>query len=142
MSRIVLDLSDPTPPYAQVLRELLAAIRCQELLPGERLPAIRPLARDLGLAPGTVARAYKELEELGAVTTRRSAGTRVADPLPAAVLADAATDSTFERSGQLRAAPPQRDLRQLAEDYARAARALGHDDADALAAVRAAQSRR
>ncbi len=46
---------------------------------GERLPTVRQTAADLGVAVATAARAYKQLESDGLVTTRVGAGTRVAD---------------------------------------------------------------
>jgi DNA-binding transcriptional regulator YhcF (GntR family) len=45
---------------------------------GHRLPTIRQLAADLGLAGGTVARAYRELEQGGFIVTRGRSGTSVA----------------------------------------------------------------
>ncbi len=56
---------------------------------GERLPTVRQTARDLGVSPGTTARAYKQLEQEGLVVTRTGAGTRVSDtasPLPAEIV--------------------------------------------------------
>ena len=50
------------------------------LATGDRLPAIRQLANDLGLAGGTVARAYRELEADGVVTTHGRHGTVIAGP--------------------------------------------------------------
>ena len=50
-----------------------------ELRPGSRLASVRQRAGDLGLAPGTVARAYSELEAAGALATRRREGTLVAE---------------------------------------------------------------
>jgi DNA-binding transcriptional regulator YhcF (GntR family) len=47
------------------------------LPPGARLPTIRQLAADLGLAVNTVARAYRELETARLVTTRVRHGTTV-----------------------------------------------------------------
>ena len=55
---------------------------------GERLPTVRQTASDLGVAPGTAARAYRLLEQDGLVVSRTAAGTRVAASaavLPAAV---------------------------------------------------------
>ncbi|CAH0236801.1 GntR family transcriptional regulator [Microbacterium sp. Bi128] len=52
------------------------------LAPGTRLPAVRSLAGELGVAPHTVARAYKELELAGLVETRRRNGTVVAGSQP------------------------------------------------------------
>ncbi|MXW58335.1 MAG: GntR family transcriptional regulator [Acidimicrobiia bacterium] len=67
-----------------------------QLKPRERLPPIRSMAEELRLAPGTVARAYRELEWEGIVEGRGRAGTFVVDEPPVAFsvmerqLADAA----------------------------------------------------
>ena len=67
----------PTPPYEQI-REQITTMIATGVLPEEtRLPPIRQLASDLGLAGGTVARAYKELEAQGAIATRGRHGTFV-----------------------------------------------------------------
>ena len=76
---IVIDPRSPVPPYEQLREQLFGAVSSGELAPGSRLPTVRRLADDLGLAPGTVARAYRELEAAGLVVTRRGGGTRVAD---------------------------------------------------------------
>lgn len=71
------DPEAPTPPYEQI-REQIATMIITGVLPiGARLPTIRQLATDLGLAGGTVARAYKELEAEGAIATRGRHGTFV-----------------------------------------------------------------
>ncbi|MDJ0317001.1 MULTISPECIES: GntR family transcriptional regulator [Arthrobacter] len=77
-ARIVIDLQTATPPYEQVQRQIASLIAVGELQIGTRLPTIRSLAGDLGVAAGTVARAYKELEAAGQVTTNRRQGTVVA----------------------------------------------------------------
>jgi len=65
------------PPYEQI-RSQIATMAASGVLPeGTRLPAIRQLASDLGLAGGTVARAYRELEQAGIITTRGRHGTFV-----------------------------------------------------------------
>lgn len=69
--------SDPTPPYEQLRRQLVELIGSARLEPDQRLPPVRQLAADLGLAAGTVARTYRELESAGLVITRRGGGTRV-----------------------------------------------------------------
>ena len=75
---ITVDLSAPEPPFEQVRAQLAGLVARGGLSEGERLPTVRALAADLGLAVNTVARAYKELEAEGLVTTRRRAGTVVA----------------------------------------------------------------
>jgi GntR family transcriptional regulator len=73
-----INAQDPTPPYGQLHRQLATAIAFGALGPGTRLPTVRQLAADLGVAAGTVMRAYSELESGGLVTTRRGGGTTVA----------------------------------------------------------------
>ena len=76
--RIVVDQQAAEPPFEQVRAQLAGLIGSGSLLPEDRLPTVRALAADLGLAVNTVARAYKELEAAGLVQTRRRAGTTVA----------------------------------------------------------------
>ncbi|MDO5628984.1 MAG: GntR family transcriptional regulator [Mobilicoccus sp.] len=76
---VTIDPDDPTPPYEQLRRQLGEYIASGELAPGTRLSPVRRLAEALGLANGTVARAYRELEAGGLVATRRGGGTTVLD---------------------------------------------------------------
>jgi DNA-binding transcriptional regulator YhcF (GntR family) len=81
---VTLDMTAATPPYEQVRAQLAGHIRAGALRPGDKLPVVRALAADLGVATNTVARAYRELEASGLVTTRRRVGTIVqAAPAPA-----------------------------------------------------------
>lgn len=72
-----IDPGSDLPPFEQLRRQLLAQISSQELPPGSKLPSVRRLASDLGLAPNTVARTYRELEAAGVVATRGRNGTTV-----------------------------------------------------------------
>lgn len=74
-----LDASHRTPPYQQIVEQVSAAVTSGELAAWDRLPPIRQLATDLAVAPGTVARAYRELEQAGLVVTRGRRGTFVLD---------------------------------------------------------------
>lgn len=74
---ITIDHDSPVPPYEQVRAELAARIHDGRLTVGARLPTVRQLANELGLAVNTVARAYRELELGGLVQTRGRAGTFV-----------------------------------------------------------------
>lgn len=79
MSRnIAVDLESSVAPFEQIRSQIAGYIRLGELSEGERLPTVRALATSLGVAAGTVARAYKELEAEGLVQSRRRAGTVVA----------------------------------------------------------------
>ena len=72
------DTSGPVPPYEQIRRQITELATSGQLPVGARLPPIRQLASDLGLAPGTVARAYRELEAEGVVISRVRHGTTIA----------------------------------------------------------------
>lgn len=74
---IVVDPRSPTPPFEQVRTQLADQIRSGALAPGTRLPTVRRLAEDLGLAVNTVARAYRELESDALVHARSRNGTTV-----------------------------------------------------------------
>ncbi|GAA4525454.1 GntR family transcriptional regulator [Brachybacterium paraconglomeratum] len=125
-------MPSPQPPYEQVRREILEQVRTGELTPGDRLPAIRTYAADLGLAPGTVARAYKLLEESQILLTRRGAGTTIA-PGAAMEARKLATTAQREPGG-----PVDAGLVSLFAGPIAAARARGARDVEILASVRAA----
>ncbi len=73
-----IDATGPVPPYEQIRAQVSQLAASGALPTGARLPTIRQLAGDLGLAPGTVARAYRELEAAGVVTSRVRHGTTIA----------------------------------------------------------------
>lgn len=98
---IRLDATSAVPPYAQMVDQIGTMIRSRVLQPGARLPAIRHLANDLGVAVNTVGRAYRELELEGLVAPHGRHGTvvqEVATSTPArrAEVATAATTFALE----------------------------------------------
>ena len=113
--------TDPTPPYEQLRRQFVELIHSGVLSAGDRLPPLRQLAADLGLAVGTVARTYRELETAGLVVSRRGGGRRV---------------RTTARGST--AAERERTLRGHAEVFVRQARLLGAGDQEVRAALAAA----
>jgi len=74
---ITIDSRSATPPYEQLRTQFMAEVQSGELAAGTRLPTVRKLAEDLGLAPNTVARAYRELEADGFIETRGRNGSYV-----------------------------------------------------------------
>ena len=72
---VEVDTTDPTPPFEQIRRQLEHLVAAGLLAPGTRLPPVRQLAADLGLAPGTVARAVSDpvAQEPGGGPARASA---------------------------------------------------------------------
>ncbi|CAN3980257.1 GntR family transcriptional regulator [Kitasatospora purpeofusca] len=111
--QLSVDPSSGTPPYEQIRAQIAEQARTGELATGLRLPTVRALAERLGLAAGTVARAYRELEADGVVETHGRRGTLIA----------AVGDSAH----RLAAA--------AAAEYAERVRRLGVPAADALAAA-------
>lgn len=112
-----IDTSAADPPYEQIRTQIAAHVAAGELAPGTKLPTVRALAESLGIAPNTVARAYRELEHSGVVTTRGRNGTVV------------------NGDGSDRAA------KDAALTYADAMRALGVRQDEALELVRRAFAR-
>ena len=113
---IAIDAASSVPPFEQ-LRVLLARqIQDGTLAVGTRLPTIRSLAVDLGLAVNTVARSYRELEEAGLIETRGRAG------------------SFVTAAGQA----GREQVRRAAAEYASVVARLGVDTGEALRIVEAA----
>jgi len=76
--RIIIDRGNPESGYKQVYRQLREAILAGQLAPGARLPSTRTLAREVGVARITIARAYEQLTAEGFIESRVGAGTYVA----------------------------------------------------------------
>jgi DNA-binding transcriptional regulator YhcF (GntR family) len=115
---LVVDPRAPTPPYEQVRLQVVELVGRGQLTPGARLPTVRRLAGDLGLAPNTVARAYRELERAGIVETRGRHGTFVAADDDAMVHAARSEAEAYAQRLRELGVPPTEGLRL-------AARALG-----------------
>lgn len=113
---ITVDHDSPIPPFEQVRSGIAAQVASGQLVAGQRLPTVRQLAHELGIAVNTVARAYRELEAAGVVETQGRAG-------------------TFVTSGGDRA---RERLREAAAAYARLAHDLGVGADEAVEMVRAA----
>jgi DNA-binding transcriptional regulator YhcF (GntR family) len=77
--RIRVDDTSDASIYEQIIAQVQEGVATGKLSPGDRLPAVRQLADELDIAPGTVARAYSELEGRGVVVTEGARGTRIAD---------------------------------------------------------------
>lgn len=115
--RVAVDSSSPVPAYEQIRAQVTALSDSGVLPAGTRLPPIRQLAADLGLAPGTVAKAYALLEKAGVASSHRRRGTVIND------------------RGALDPQRQREELGRAAASYARAARLLGADARTALTTV-------
>ncbi len=74
---IVIDITDPEPPFAQLIEQIKQAVSSGKLAPGDQLPSIRQLAGDLDLNSKTVAKAYRLLERDTVIQSRGYRGTFV-----------------------------------------------------------------
>lgn len=116
---VTLDPERGTAPYEQIRAQIEGFIRAGTLKPGAQLPSVRQLAGDLGVAPGTVARAYRELEEAGLVVANGRRGTQVSSEPPA-----------------LAANEQRQRVRRAASEYIAIGKQLGLSRADLIAALR------
>jgi GntR family transcriptional regulator len=91
----------------QLITQVVLGVLCKELLPGQRLPSTRDLARRFGIHANTVSSAYRELEREGWVELRHGSGVYVEATRPTAPLS------------------PEIAVDQLIAELATKARALG-----------------
>ena len=68
------DPAAPEPIFEQIVRRVKEAVAAGEASPGDRLPSVRELARELAINPNTVARAYDLLEGQGVIVRRQGSG--------------------------------------------------------------------
>lgn len=122
---ITVDPRSYLPPFEQVRDQIHSRVGTGELPVGSRLPPVRRLAADLGVAPNTVARAYRELEQEGVLDGRGARGTFVAAP-----------PQEPERTAEPPAfGDPGDNVWDSARDLVRRARETGMDRAAVLALV-------
>lgn len=119
---ITVDLSSPVPPYEQIRAGIAWRIRSGTMPPETPLPPVRQLANDLGLAPGTIQRAYAELRLQGLV--RALSRRRV-------VVAESGDAEEADSAPELR-----RELTAAASHLVSLGRGLGLQDGDIVSALR------
>jgi len=126
LPQLRIDTDSTTPPFEQVRTHIAAAIASGRLSAGTKLPTVRQLATDLGLAATTVARAYRELEADAVIATHGRRGTFVRS--------EVVDDPTLQ--------PGVADTAKgAATDYVRALRRLGLNSQEAVRLVEKAWNR-
>ncbi len=113
---LVIDPASGVPPFEQLRVQIIARINDGTLSAGAKLPTVRALAEQLGIAANTVARGYRELERDGFIETRGRNGSFVS------AHGDAA----------------HREAQRAARAFADRVRALGLSDDEGVELVRAA----
>lgn len=68
---------DGVPIYRQIIQQIKLLVASGRLNPGDELPPIRTLAKQLIINPNTVARAYRDLETEGVLESKQGSGTTV-----------------------------------------------------------------
>ena len=101
-----IDPRSPTPLYEQIAARVRLGVASGELTPGDALPSVRALARELRVNPATVVQAYRDLAADGFVEIRHGQGTFVREIGP------------FLRDEE-RARKAEEMIRKLLEDGAR-----------------------
>lgn len=107
MTAIRIDLTSKVAPFEQIKASIIGAIADGSLPVGHRLPSIRQLAADLGVAPNTVARSYRELEDGGFVMSRGRRGTTVLEPPAASAPFDDDLTDAVNRAREMGRSPAE-----------------------------------
>ena len=103
-----LDRRSGVPAYRQLVDQVRQALRLGILRPGDQLPTVRDVVRQIAINPNTVHRAYRELEQQGLTAGRPGSG-------------------TFVQQGLEQVPDEHSKLRQDLEEWIRAARQAGLD---------------
>ena len=110
-----LDRRSGVPAYRQLIDQVRHALRLGLLRPGDRLPTVRDVVKQIAINPNTVHRAYRDLEQQGLTEGRPGSGTFVTRSL------STVPDEQPVLLGQLKA-------------WVRSARAAGLENIDAYRA--------
>lgn len=73
-----IDLRDRTPIYEQLCKKITELVLKGELKPNDKLPSVRELAKELGVNPNTVSKAFQTLERDGKIYSLQGRGSFVA----------------------------------------------------------------
>ncbi len=126
---ITIDTSGFIPIYEQIKNGIKGKISLGVLKPNDPLPSIRDLAAELVVNPNTVARAYRELESEGFITTRKGKASYVAENSSSLIKQERQKfiDEVFERafSEAKKFGLGEREIRDIVESRLKAQRKPG-----------------
>jgi GntR family transcriptional regulator len=123
--QFALDLRSGVPIYRQLIDQVRGGMASGTLVSGDQLPTVRQLAVDLAINPNTVLRAYRELELGGTLETQQGTGTFI-------------STKKIKRDDAER----ERQLSQLAGEFAARAGAAGFTVKELVEQLRGIQERR
>jgi GntR family transcriptional regulator len=75
MIQFRLDRKSGMPAYRQLVDQVRQALRLGLLRPGDQLPTVRDVVKQIAINPNTVHRAYRDLEQQGLTEGRPGSGT-------------------------------------------------------------------
>ena len=110
----------------QIRTQIRDCVVSGQLLPGEQLPTVRAMAVELSVNPGTVSKAYEELEREGFLTSEEGSGTFVAS----------------EASSRLGQAEGRAEFERLCQEFLAQAARCGYSSANVIEAIRGLSERR
>ena len=74
-----IDLQSRTPIYEQLYRRVTELVVKRQLMPGDKLPSVRELAKSLGVNPNTVSKAFQNLERDGVIYSLPGRGSFISE---------------------------------------------------------------
>jgi len=91
MFKFTLETNTSVPLYRQLMDQVRRGVASGQLKPGETLPSVRDVAREIAVNPNTISKSYNLLEHDGVLTRQRGQGMVVAGPpdTPEALLSPA-----------------------------------------------------
>lgn len=74
-----IDLQSRTPIYEQLYKRVVELTVKKQLRPNDKLPSVRELAKELGVNPNTVSKAFQNLERDGIIYSLAGRGSFISD---------------------------------------------------------------
>lgn len=112
-----IDLQSRTPIYEQLYKKIIELILKKELLPNDKLPSVRELAKELGVNPNTVSKAFQLLERDKVIYSLVGRGSFVCNVNPDAVKESALADFDRAVSEALAAGIAKEELAERIESF-------------------------
>ena len=94
------DVHSGVPIYVQLVEQVRRGVEVGVLSGGDRLPTVRALAGELGVAPNTVVKAYGELQRDGVISSRPGVGTVISEDVRETAK-EARVEALYERLATL-----------------------------------------
>ena len=110
-----IDLQSRTPIYEQLYKKIIELILKKELMPNDKLPSVRELAKELGVNPNTVSKAFQLLERDKVIYSLAGRGSFICNVNPEAVKETALSDFDKATNEALIAGITKNELKERIE---------------------------